>query len=311
MIQGFIDLCGKLRVPVVTEKTEWVMTVIVFLGILINGESLCLCIPLEKRDKALRLLNNLTGKRKATIKQLQVLTGYLNFLTRVVHPRRVFTRRMYNKYARVMKNKGRILKPYHHINIDGEFRFDCEIWRVFLNNYRELTLCRLMIDMATNNTSKVLNFYSDASTNPNFGFGAVFNQQWIVARWEEDYVKTFEPSIEYLELLALTAALLTWSQQLKDQCITIFCDNMSVVQMVNNSSSSCKQCMYLFRLINLDNLIRNRRVFARHVRSEENSLTDSLSRLQFKCFRRLGPHMEQSPCAISPQVWPASRIWQN
>ena len=134
MIQVFLTLCNELSIPVTMEKLEWSSTLIVFLGILLNGESLTLSIPLDKHVKAVNLLNDLTGKKKATIKQLQVLTGYLNFLIRAIFPGRVFTRRMYAKYSKEScARQGNKLKSYHHIKLDNEFRFDCEVWRIFLS----------------------------------------------------------------------------------------------------------------------------------------------------------------------------------
>ena len=53
MIQNFLFLCQQLNIPVVIEKTEWGSTLVTFLGILLNGRSLTLFIPLEKRTKAL------------------------------------------------------------------------------------------------------------------------------------------------------------------------------------------------------------------------------------------------------------------
>ena len=120
MIQQFSDLCKEINLPVAVEKTEWSTTIIVFLGILMNGATLTLSTPLEKQIKASRLLNDLTGKKKATIKELQVLTGYLNFLTKVIYQGRVFTRRLYAKYAKIDEAKmGNMLKPYHHVKLDS------------------------------------------------------------------------------------------------------------------------------------------------------------------------------------------------
>ena len=85
-------LCQELRLPVATEKTVWGSTMIVFLGILLDRRRMILCVPLEKQEKALKLLNDLSGKKKIKIKNLQVLTGYLNFLTKVIVPGRTFTR---------------------------------------------------------------------------------------------------------------------------------------------------------------------------------------------------------------------------
>ena len=126
-----------------------------------------------EEQKALKLLNDLTGKKKATVKQLQVLTGYLNFLTKVITPGRTFTRRIYTKYANISKN----LKPYHHMKLDQEFRFDCKVWRTFLTNFNDAVVCRPMIDLSNTQNSVCLNFYSDASANERLGMGAVFQNK--------------------------------------------------------------------------------------------------------------------------------------
>ena len=108
MMEQFIKLCEYLGVSVAIEKTEWANTIIVFLGILLNGESLTLSIPLDKQMKALNLLNLLLAKKKTTVKQLQVLTGYLNFLTKAIVPGRTFTRHLYSKIvAKEVTSKGR------------------------------------------------------------------------------------------------------------------------------------------------------------------------------------------------------------
>ena len=152
---------------------------LVFLGILLNGQSLTLSIPVEKQQKALKILHEITSKKRVTIKQLQTLTGYLNFLTKAIVPGRTFTRRMYAKYTNIkgaMTNKGR-LKQYYHVLLDSEFRLDCEIWKTFLEHYSDLSLCRPMIDLDTQVTAKQLKLYSDARKNTCLGMGVVFNTQ--------------------------------------------------------------------------------------------------------------------------------------
>ena len=66
------------------EKTVWVEDVIIFVGVLLDGRWLLICLPLEKQEKALRLLKDIADHKKATIKQIQTLTGYLNFLTKAI-----------------------------------------------------------------------------------------------------------------------------------------------------------------------------------------------------------------------------------
>ena len=84
----------------------------------------------EARESTPTFLNNISGKLKVTIKQLQVLTGYFNFLTKAIHPGRTFTRRMYAQFTQLQAGKlgGKPLCPHHHVLVDEELHFDCEIW---------------------------------------------------------------------------------------------------------------------------------------------------------------------------------------
>ena len=129
-------------------------------------------------------------------------------------------------------------------------------------------------------------------------------------QWEVRYIKEYNLTIEYLELFAMVAALLTWGDELKHRRISLFCDNKPVVGMLNKLSSSCHNCLQLLRILTLNNLINDRRVFAVYVRSADNDLADSLSHLQFKHFWSLAPRtMDKNPSAISSLVRPTSRVW--
>ena len=312
LVRNFLALCKEINLPVSLEKTEWATNRIIFLGILIDGATLSLSIPMEKRDKALKLLQYFEHKKKATVKQLQVLTVYLNFLNRAIFPGRAFTRRMYTKFStpnRVSKFK---LKQYHHVRLDREFKFDCQVWMLFLSHKLTKVVARPMVDLSTTILATQLNFYSDASANPRLGFGAVFADHWLFNQWEPGYISNGKPSIEYLELYAVCAAILTWGYKLKNSRIVVFCDNAAVVQMINQSSSTCQNCMYLIRLLTLSGLIDNRRVFAKHVYGINNELADSLSRLKFDKFWKKAPlSMDPEPTPVSKLIWPASYIWQE
>ena len=88
------------------------------------------------------------------------------------------------------------------------------------------------------------------------GLGGWCEDQWMFAEWNEEFIKSKDPSIEFLELYALTAGILNWVCKFRNRRIIIFCDNESVVQMLNSSSSQCKNCMVLIRLIILESLIQ-------------------------------------------------------
>ena len=96
--------------------------------------------------------------------------------------------------------------------------------------------------------------------------------------WPKLFLNKHKPSIEYLELNAVMAAVLTWIHLFKNRRVILFCDNQSVVYMINLTTTSCKNCMVWIRVIVLKGLIENVRVFARHIVGTKNSMADSLSR---------------------------------
>ena len=134
LIEQFLLLSRMIGLPINMSKTEWATQIIVFLGILLNGVSLTISVPEDKRRKAVDLLENLIAAKRTTVKQLQVLCGYLNFLCRAVYPGRAFLRQMYAKYTvpELGYQMKFILKPHHHVRLDKEFKLDASVWVEFL-----------------------------------------------------------------------------------------------------------------------------------------------------------------------------------
>ena len=141
MVRTFIEISSFIGLTIAEEKTEWATLRIVFLGICLLGNKFVVSIPEDKRLRALNMAKILSGKRKATIYQLQKFTGFLNFLCKVIYPGHVFTRRMYAKIP-WLDAQGNKLKQHHHVTLDQEFRLDCSVWVDFLNNHIPLAICR-------------------------------------------------------------------------------------------------------------------------------------------------------------------------
>ena len=94
---------------------------LVFLGIMLDGRLRTLSLPLDKKEKAKYMLELCIKNKKATVKQIQSLTGLLNFLNRVIVPGRAFTRRLY--FA--IHSQTGALKQHHHVSLSRDFREDC------------------------------------------------------------------------------------------------------------------------------------------------------------------------------------------
>ena len=194
LMLSFLQLCDQIRLPISMEKTEWATPLLVFLGILLNGVTLSLSLPLQKRLKAISLLEIFLDKKKATVRELQQLCGYLNFLCRAIIPGRTFTRRMYAKFSPMINNhpgsskEAKIIKPHHHVWLDKEFKYDCMVWWEFLHDKDYLVVHRPMIDLSGDISAQDVGFYSDTSGKETCGFGCVMGDSWLGGIWEPNYI---------------------------------------------------------------------------------------------------------------------------
>ena len=253
-VQEFLKVCADIKFPVALEKTFWGTNMLVFLGLLLDTKRQLVCIPMDKIVKSLSMIDEFLERKKATVLQFQKLCGSLNFLCRCIVPGRAFLRRLYVTGQ---------LKQHHHLKITKEHKLDLATWKFFLSQrdifHREFIQPGLK-------TADMIDMYSDASRNFDLGFGAYCGPEWTYGQWDKEFCERCQPSIEYLELFAVTVGVLNWLKLFRNKKIVLFCDNIAVVNMINNASSKCKNCMVLLRMIVLEGLVCNTRVFARYVK---------------------------------------------
>ena len=89
-VSVFLDICRDINFPVSLEKTVWGTTILTFLGLLIDTVNQLICIPCDKIDRALDMLEYFMNKRdsKVTVLEVQRLAGFLNFLCKAIVPGR-------------------------------------------------------------------------------------------------------------------------------------------------------------------------------------------------------------------------------
>ena len=302
-VQKFLDICTEIKFLVSMEKTYWGTHVLTFLGLLIDTIGGFISIPADKLVRALSLIEAILTRKngKTTVKELQRLCGFLNFICRCIVPGRAFTRRLYSKFSSAMK-------PHHHISINKEMREDLKVWEIFL--HEPTAYCRPFIDFSKILCAEELNLFTDASGV--IRCRGIFGSLWFQARSNDKFLR-LSPSIEYQELFAVAAAVLLWSDSWKNRRICLFCDNTSVCSMLNTMSSSCKNCMVLIRKIVLLSLKNNVRIFAKHVSTKKNFYADALSRFQNSRFIKLGEKhrklFSNFPEPMPEQIWPPEKIW--
>ena len=92
-----------------------------------------------------------------------------------------------------------------------------------------------------------IDFYTDASGAAKLGFGCYYNKHWTYGMWEDSFISNCKPSIEFLELYVVAIAIQLWESYLQNKRVVVFFDNKSVVDMINNTVSSCEKCMKLIQ----------------------------------------------------------------
>ena len=298
-----MQVCEQIGMPVNIEKTFWGTTCLTFSGLLINTVTQTISIPVEKIQRANELIDKAlkSKSKKVTLHQLQQLCGFLNFLGKCIVPGRTFTRRL---YAYTSGD----LKPHHHIRIMGEMRLDLELWQTFLRH--PTVYCRPFVDLSETIVSTEIDFYTDASGR--IGFGGVCQNSFMYDYWDPEFLRIENPSIDYLEMYAVAAAVLAWIQRFKNRRVTIFTDNKGVRDMINSAVGKTNNCMVLIRIIVLKCLVENVKLSAKYVKSEDNIFADQLSRGKLDLFRRDSKgKYELVPTPIPEEIWPVTKIWQE
>ena len=225
-IDIFLDVCGQINFPVALDKTFRATRQLTFLGFLIDMINKLVAVPVEKIQKAISMIDYILSKKKINLETLKKICGYLNFIARCVVPGRAFLRRLYSAGCG-------LTLPHHHLYVNKEMKLDLTMWKTFL--LHPMVFCRSFEDFVHMKV-EMPGIYSDASANPLLGCGGIWRNEWFAIQWETGFVEAKRPSIAYLELYGVVAAILHWLKHYQNTRIEVRCDNQSVVHMINNNS---------------------------------------------------------------------------
>ena len=147
------------------------------------------------------MLNIVLVAKKVLVKDVQRLCGVLNVFSKAIIPARAFTRRLYM----MTMNKYHGMKAHHHVRLSDDVRMDLMIWQMFLKN--PLAYARPFADFSNEWTAEDLDLFTDSSANPEFGCGGHCGSEWFNIKWDSTFIIENKPSINYLELFAVTVAV--------------------------------------------------------------------------------------------------------
>ena len=197
------------------------MTTLQFAGVTLDTTDMEARLPEFKLQKCRELSTDFHKRRKVTLRELQSLTGLLNFTCSVVLPGRAFLRRLFD----LTKGVG---CPHHRIRLTKACRKDMSVWLNFLENFigRTFFLDEKWLSRAP------LKLYTDAAGSK--GYGAFFGRHWFYGEWP-DSQKTL--NIAFLELFPIALSLHVWGGHMSNQCVSFFTDNAGLVDIINKQTS--------------------------------------------------------------------------
>ena len=281
-LNSFTRMCTQIGIPISPEKTFLPSKKLTFLGYELDSVEMAIRLPEDKLQKCRDQIRDCLARQKVQLRDIQSLTGLLNFACGAVVPGRAFLRRLYGLTIGVRK-------WFHYIRITQQVREDLAIWQQFLESYNGKSL--LLPDRWL--TSPSINLYTDASGT--LGYGAVFGPRWFFGPWNEEWRGQ---SIELLEFYPICLAIQLWGPQLANQCLSFYTDNKGLVSVINNQTSRSFQVMALMRRLVLLCLRHNILFRARHISGVDNNMADFLSRLQVDAFKAVAPQALPSPTPV-------------
>ena len=128
LMNNFSVMCQELGVPLAPEKTIGPASKFTFLGLDIDTDNMSVSIPSDKLDKLISSLQKLMLKKKTTLKEMQSLSGLLNFCCKAIPAGRAFIRRFYDAMTG-------LTKPFHHVRITAELKEDIKVWLLILHDF--------------------------------------------------------------------------------------------------------------------------------------------------------------------------------
>ena len=296
--------CGLLGTPLAQEKCEGPSTIITFLGIEIDTTNMQLQLPREKLDRLSQLVTEWSIKKSCTKRELDSLIGQLQHVCAVVKPGRSFLRRMIelSKIAH---------KPWHYIRLNHSFHSDLMWWRLFLHLWNGISMMSTLMP-----TYPDLSIISDASGT--WGCAAVWDTHWFQLEWGTGPFANSQ--IASKELLPIIIACVIWGKGWKGHHVLCYCDNESVVSVLNSRTSKDQSIMHMLRSLFFFEASLGFILSAKHIPGSQNDIADDLSRNRLSSFFTKVPHADALPTAIPPELpsllmnqqldW-ASRSWMS
>ena len=270
-------------------------TCLTFLGIEIDTSMLQIRLPHDKLGRLKEQLGTAVSKRCLAKRDLQSLTGLLQYATKVVRPGRPFLHRLY-----ALQNVGS--RPTHFIRLNQAARADITWWFLFVERWNGLSIA-----WDLKQCSPEFTVFSDASGL--WGCGAYSASHWFQLEWPPQVA---ELPITTKELFPVVIAAAVFGKLWSGHLVKFKMDNLAVVQVIQATYCKDPHLMHLIRLLVFFAAHFNLLVFfaahfnfwfsASHIAGKRNTRADALSRNDNAVFFSQVPEAAQEPVKIPSQL---------
>ena len=253
------------------------------LGVLIDTENMTISVTSERMVEIKSLLVKWEKKKVCRKKELQSLIGKLCFICKCVRQSRIFL----NRLLEVLRSVD--WEGSSKIKLSADFHKEIKWWSMFMSTFNGVAFIPSPIWMEPD--------VSMATDSCLQGCGGFSDDQYFHSKFPSWILEQGLP-IHKLEFLAVLVGARTWGCRFSGLKIRIYCDNKSVVDVINSSKtkdSFMATCLRELWLVVSTNKFELRAV---HLPGEENRVADWLSRwhLGKKYQDAFNLFMSGSPC---------------
>ena len=282
-----------------------------FVGLTADLTHLRIALSADKITKSLVIIDKLLTVHKTRkfvkIKDLERCTGILNYACQAIP---VGCPWLQSCYALQWAANDNVLDH----TISNRVCNDLKMFRSFLEQKANDFIKSVPFLDRLGKIYNQVEIKADTTGNPQLGFGCFLplTGQWFRKSWAD--TTWFTPQsglhahklIYQLELFAITLAFQIFGPSLQGHIVILRCDNLAIVNSINNMSSQLEAPMKLLRELTLTCMSLQIMAKAVHIPGILNMESDLISRGKFSEFLRANPRSHDQIIEVTSSFWPPS-----
>ena len=276
------DLCNQLGLSTQEEKTVRPCTCLEFLGLEVDTSLMEARLPIDKLSFLRQTLTDWSSKQTTNLRELQQLTGFLQFASQVIPHSRAFLRRLID-FSTTFRS------PFAIRHIPAYAHADIIWWQTFADAWNG----KRFIDSSYTTT----HVYTDASGTK--GLGGIFHPYWYSSRVPRRFRKR---DIQFKEIYAVLQAILRWGHLWRHCHVIFHIDNSAIVDALSKETNRSRFTMSIVRLIVMLSASLEFSFSASWLSSSMNFLADSASRFLYSHLFSLSPSLNRQNSSTNPHL---------